>query len=383
MAEGSKKIAIVTSFAPSLIAFRGPLLRALVDAGWCVHVYAPDYDAGLESSLNRMGVVVNAVPMARAGVNPIHDAGTVASLRRELRHFRPDILLSYYVKPVIYGSLAGWLAGVPRRIAMIEGLGFAFTDSGTKLSAKRLLLRRLIELLYRFALSVVHAVVFLNLDDRAEFVSRRICKIHKAHVLGGIGVDLAEWPSSPPPDGVQVTFLFVGRLLKEKGISDFVDAARIVKNKHPQARFWILGEVDSNPGSISRAVVEGWANDGLVEWFGHQPVQPFLEKSSVFVLPSYREGVPRSTQEAMATGRAVVTTDVPGCRDTVEDGVNGFIVPPRNPDSLSEAMLKFIAAPELIVLMGERSREMAVRRFDVHEVNERLMRIVVGEGATG
>ena len=343
-----------------------------------MHAYAPDFDDEVESSLRKIGVATKHVPMSRAGVNPLHDVGTVLKLRKELRALKPDILLSYYVKPVIYGSMAGWLAGTPRRAALIEGLGFAFTDTGGQLSAKRILLRRLIESLYRVSLATVHAVVFLNKDDLAEFTSRGICKKEKANLLGGIGVDLVEWPAMPAPDGEPITFLFVGRLLKEKGVIDFVDAAKIVREKYPESRFWILGEVDSNPGSISRIVVDGWVDEGVVEWFGHKPVQQFLERASVFVLPSYREGVPRSTQEAMATGRAVITTDSPGCRDTVDDGVNGFIVPVRSPDLLARAMMAFISDPDLISVMGKRSREMAVRMFNVHEVNERLMRIVLG-----
>ena len=186
--------------------------------------------------------------------------------------------------------------------------------------------------------------------------------------LNGIGVDLVEW--MPAPVAIKsITFLLVARLLREKGILEYAAAARIVKSKYPDTRFILLGGVDPNPGSLNTHEVSQWVNDGLLEWPGHVAVKPWLAQTSVFVLPSYREGVPRSTQEAMAMGRAVITTDVPGCRDTVVEGVNGFLVPVRDAAALADAMMRFIKQPELIETMGKASRALAVERFDVHKVN--------------
>jgi glycosyltransferase involved in cell wall biosynthesis len=229
--------------------------------------------------------------------------------------------------------------------------------------------------LYRFALKRAHAVVFLNPDDIHDFVSWRICDSSKSFELGGIGVDLQEWQSKAPVT-YPVTFLFIGRLLREKGIQEFVDAAHVIKSRHPSVQFVVLGDVDTNPGGIGAEQMRNWVKEGLLAWPGHVPVQAWLEKASVFVLPSYREGVPRSTQEAMALGRPIITTDVPGCRQTVEHGKNGFLVPVRDAEALARTMYRFIKKPDLIGSMGRESRRLAEERFDVHVVNAKLMDVL-------
>ena len=194
----------------------------------------------------------------------------------------------------------------------------------------------------------------------------------KTKTVGAIGVDLDEWGPLPPFLS-PLTFLFVGRLLREKGIVEFIDAARMVKASHPDVRFIVLGAPDSNPSSLSSEQMDAWVKEGLVVWPGHADVKPWLAETSVFVLPSYREGVPRSTQEAMAMGRAVITTDVPGCRETVIDGTNGFLVPPRDAVALGQVMLRFVVEPNLAVTMGHESRRLAEKRFNVVSANERMM----------
>jgi glycosyltransferase involved in cell wall biosynthesis len=193
--------------------------------------------------------------------------------------------------------------------------------------------------------------------------------------LGGIGVDLADWPLAPPVTQ-PVTFLLAARLLREKGIFEYAEAARKVKSLHPDVRFVLLGGLDPNPGGLDQADVETWVKEGLLEWPGHVAVKPWLTQTSVFVLPSYREGVPRSTQEAMAMGRAVITTNAPGCRETVDEGTNGFLVPVRDVPALTEAMLRFVEDPTLIATMGKESRRLAEKRFDVHAINARLLKIL-------
>ena len=273
--------------------------------------------------------------------------------------------------------LAAWWANVPRRIAMIEGLGFVFTPGAGRPSFKRRALKWLVMGLYRMGLSCAHRVVFLNPDDQREFVEAGLLPAPKAFLLGGIGVDLEQW--RPVPSVIEpATFVLAARLLREKGIEQYAQAARMVKQQYPHARFILLGGLDDNPGALSRPDVQAWVNEGILEWPGHVPVQPWLAQASVFVLPSYREGVPASTQEAMAMGRAVITTDAPGCRETVVDHVNGFLVPVRNPHVLAEKMRRFIEQPDLIVSMGEASRRMAEERFDVHKVNQRLIGVLLG-----
>jgi glycosyltransferase involved in cell wall biosynthesis len=214
-------------------------------------------------------------------------------------------------------------------------------------------------------------VIFLNPDDRREFVERGLAPADRAVVLGGIGVDLDAWASAPPVRE-PVTFLLVARLLREKGIVEYATAAREVRGRHPGVRFLLLGGLDSNPGGLGRAEVQSWVDEGILEWPGHVEVRPWMMRASVFVLPSWREGVPRSTQEAMAMGRPVITTDAPGCRETIEDGVNGYRVPVRDAQALAQAMLRFVRDPDLIESMGAASRRLAEDRFDVRQVNARL-----------
>ncbi len=358
-----------------MLNFRGPLIRDLVEAGVQVHALAPDYDDDLRQKILALGAFPVDFHLIRTGVNPICDGLDTLRLTALLRRLRPDVTLGYFIKPVIFGTLAAWLAGVPRRVAMIEGLGYVFTDSGSRQPLRRKLLRTLVSKLYRFSLARAHKVIFLNRDDLAEFVDVGLVDKAKVVNLGGIGVDLADWPLNPPL--IQpVTFLLVARLLKEKGISEYVQAARQVKALHPNVRFVLLGGLDPNPGSLNQAEVDGWVEEGVLEWPGHVAVRPWLKQASVFVLPSYREGVPRSTQEAMAMGRAVITTDAPGCRETVDEGVNGFLVPVRNVPALTQAMLRFVENPALIAAMGHESRRLAEKRFDVHAINARLLKIL-------
>ena len=371
------KLALLDSHAPSVITFRMPLIRALRAQGVEVVVLAPNFDDSIRAALHALGARTVDCPMNRTGLNPLQDARNTWQMAKLLRQIGPDIFLGRSIKPVIFGTLAAWWAGVPRRFAMVEGLGFVFTPTADVLPLKRRLLRQLVLWLYRLGMACAARVIFLNPDDQRELVAARVLPARKAFLLGGIGADLAQWAPAPPVLA-PVTFLLVARLLREKGVEEYAAAARIVKRRHPQARCVLLGGLDDNPGSLTAADVQAWVDEGILQWHGHVPVQPWLAQASVFVLPSsYREGVPMSTQEAMAMGRAVITTDVPGCRETVVDGVNGFLVPPRNAQALAEKMQQFVEQPELIARMGQASRRLAQERFDVHQVNRRLLALLL------
>lgn len=368
-----KKIAVVANLADSLLHFRGPLLKYLVDKGHDVHVLAPSYSDVQREALREIGVSPETYSIQRTGRNPFADLATFRDLLRWFRRERPDISLTYFIKPNIYGNLAAGLLRTPRRVAMVEGLGFLFTE-GDFPSLKRTMLRQVATLLLRAGLGQAQTVLFLNPDDKREFISRGIVRKENAHLLGGIGVDLEAYPRLPlPPQDQPPCFLMIGRLLREKGVREFVEAAQIVRARHRAARFRLVGGLDTNPGAISLAEVEKWQRAGVIEWAGEvSDIVPEIAAASVFVLPSYREGVPRSTQEAMAMGRAVVTTDVPGCRETVESGVNGLLVPVRDPAALADAMTYFCENPEAIAAMGAESYRIATARFDVHQVNGRI-----------
>jgi len=368
---------IISSQAFSLINFRGSLISSMVKMGIRVYALAPDYDDELRLKVADLGAQPVDFSLSRTGINPVRDAFDMVRLAFLLRRLRPDVTLGYFIKPVIFGTLAAWLAGVPHRVAMIEGLGYVFTLTGQSEKFQRKLLRGLVIQLYRIALAHAHKIIFLNQDDIDEFVDAGLLQQRKVVKLGGIGVSLADWPHTQPVKE-PITFLLAARLLREKGIVEYVNAAKIVKARHPAVRFVLLGGLDHNPGSLSEAEVNSWVAQGLIEWPGHVAVMPWLAQASVFVLPSYREGVPRSTQEAMAMGLPVITTNAPGCRETVDHGVNGFLVPVRDVPALAAAMLHLIESPELTSAMGLESRRLAEERFDAAKINAHLMRVLEG-----
>ena len=368
-------VALISAHAPSIIGFRGPLVREMVGRGITVYAFAPNYDLNTETEVRRLGAVPVSYNLRRGGMNPLQDVWSVFQLWNLLRQLKPDAVLSYFAKPVIYGTIAATMAGVERRYALIEGLGFVFTSTSHINSIRWRLLRYLMTNMYRLALRHAHRVFFLNHDDINEFRSLGIVREDRVLNLGGIGVLLEEW--RPAEHSLYpLTFTMAARLLREKGVVEFVEAARCIKAKYPEVRFWLLGDIDyENPGAIPEHEVRSWEADGVLEWKGYvSDIADWYARTSVFVLPSYREGVPRSTQEAMAMARPVITTDVPGCRETVIDGLNGFLIPPRDPKALADAMERFIKNPDLIPQMGKESRRLAEERFDARRVNQVILR---------
>jgi glycosyltransferase involved in cell wall biosynthesis len=363
------RLAIITTQAFSLSNFRGPLIQDLVSRGVNVFAFASDYTNITRDAVAALGAVPVDFKMSRTGMNPVLDFVNCLQLATQLRKLQLDTVLTYFIKPVIYGSIAAFFSRVPNRFAMIEGAGYVFTE-GSEKSLFRSILRFFVSLLYKISLSRVKRVFVLNSDDKNLFLDKGMVGADKLQLINGIGVRLDYYHFSLPVI-YPVCFILIARLLREKGIYDYVDAARIVKKTYPNTRFLLLGNIDSNPGSIQVSEAEVWVKEGIIEWPGQvSDVRDFLSQSSVFVLPSYREGLPRSTQEAMAMGRAVITTDVPGCRETVLQGFNGFLVPAREPNALADAMFEFIEQPDLIKSMGVNSRKIAEMNFNVHEINK-------------
>jgi glycosyltransferase involved in cell wall biosynthesis len=347
------------------------MLRSMAAHGHEVLALAPESDTRVRSALGAMDVAYATVPLHRTGTSPIRDFGTVISLTRTFRRVRPDAVLVYAAKPVIYGSIAARLAGVPMRAAMITGVGSALgAGSGPRKRALSWLMRRL----YKVGLSGVHVLFFQNPDDEQFFRSAGLVG-PRTRVLrvGGSGVDLVQFALEPLPPA-PITFLMIGRLIRDKGVCEYVDAARLVRRAHPEVRFQLLGPLDSNPSAIPFRQLDAWREEGTVEYLGTvTDVRSSLSRSHVLVLPSYGEGMPRSVLEAMAMGRPVLTTDVPGCRETVEGGRNGYLVPPRDAAALADAMVRMLAEPERLEKMGHESRAIAEERFDVHSVNRAIL----------
>lgn len=362
------RVAVLGSLPESLINFRGPMLKAMVAAGHEVHALSPAAAPGVISALEAMGVRHHAVPLARTGLNPLHDLGSLLALVGLFRRLGPDCLLAYTIKPVIYGGLAARLAGVDF-YAMITGLGYAFAGSGPK--------SRMVgggaRALYRLALRGAEGVFFQNQDNLDVFLAHGLLRgPGQARLIAGSGVDLAHYAQTPLP--AAPIFLMIARLLGDKGVREYVEAARRVRAHAPMARFRLAGWIDDNPAAIARAELEGWIGEGVIEYLGHlQDVRPAMAAASVYCLPSYHEGMPRTVLEAMSMGRPVITTDVSGCRETVRPGENGFLVPARDSAALAQAMQHFVDQPDLAAPMGAASRHLAERRFDVDLVNRIIL----------
>ncbi len=364
-----KLILIAAGNSRSLIANRGDLIRDMRAAGLEVAAAVPTADYLPE--VEELGITIYPVEMGRTGINPLHDLKYLLALRRLLREVRPQVVFGYTIKPVVYGSLAARLAGVPRIYSMITGLGHVFTTD----NARNRRLQKVIGVLYRMGLSANRRVFFQNPDDLQEFLVRGMLKDRsKAVRTYGSGVDMQRFSREPLPQG-PTTFLFIGRLLTEKGIAEFCEAARQVRSDYPEARFIAVGPHDPNlPHSCAAEDLERWKAEGVVVFVGGvKDVRPWITRSSVFVLPSYREGTPRSVLEAMSMGRPIITSDAPGCRETVEEGVNGFLVAPRSVAPLAEAMARFLAQSELIAEMGESSWQRVECYYDVHKVNRVIL----------
>jgi glycosyltransferase involved in cell wall biosynthesis len=372
----SASIAIITSQAFSLVNFRGPLIARLVEKGLTVFALAPDYDDELRGRIRGIGAVPVDFSLSRAEMNPVRDIADIVRLVLLLRRLAPGMTLTYFIKPVMYGSIAARLAGVPQRFSMIEGLGYVFMDDSRAISLPRRILRWGVSRLYRLALASNQRVFFLNNDDIELFLEEKLVPLDRIAYIDGIGLDLEHYCVEPQASG-PLSFIYVGRMLREKGLYDFIEAARAVRRRYADVRFVLVGDVDCNPGSVSENEILAWVKEGLVEWMGSvDDVREALRKASVFVLPSYREGKPRSTQEAMAAGRPIITTAVPGCRETVEEGRNGFLVAVRSPWELAQAMIRFIEEPGLVASMGAESRRIAEQRFDVHAINRRILDVL-------
>ena len=373
------KFLIISSFLPSILNFRGKLLEAIQKKGFDVHIIAPDLALFKveHKKLEALGYHVHEVTMQRTGTNPIADIKTLGAMYKLIKKIKPDYVMSYTIKPVIYGTLATWLAKVPHRFALITGLGYAFQN--VEHGSKRSFFQKVVHGLYQQALSHSHKVFFQNPDDLKLFKDLKLLQPNLPTVIvNGSGVNVTNFNVLPfpvnPRNTPKLSFLLIARLLGDKGIREYAEAAKLIKQQHPEVEFHLVGWIDENPAAIQQSELDTWIADARLQYWGKlSDVRTAIAESSIYVLPSYREGTPRTVLEAMAMGRAIITTDAPGCRETVVDGDNGFLVEVKSVESLVEAMQKFINQPELIEKMGNRSREIALHKYDVHQVNTHMM----------
>ena len=364
------RIAILGNQARGMINFWLVLINTMRRYGHEVACFVPDADSEWATQLRQQGIVVRGYPLDRKGINPLNDLETLYELYRDFDELKPDALFAFTIKPIIYGCLAARFAGIPHIFATITGLGYTFE---TETFLKRCL-NKLAIFLYRAALSRAERIFFQNQDDKKMFVDAGIVKdSDKIVMCKGTGVDTEHFAPAPvvtdPP-----TFLLVGRLLEAKGITEFAAAAHKLKIRYPNARFQVLGPQETGLGSISPKLIEAWVNAGDIEYLGETTdVRPYITKASVMVLPSWREGTPCAIMEGMSMGRPAVVTDAPGCREVVQDGVNGILVPVKNEAHLADAMESFILDPQKITQMGAASRRMAEDVFDARTVAAQIL----------
>ena len=372
------KIIIIGTVASSLYGFRADLIRTLLEQQHTVYAFTSEYNQDDLEKIEEIGAIPVTYQLNRGGLNPLADIKSTYKLSQKIKDIAPDLVFSYFSKPVIFGTLAAKLAKVPKIVGMLEGLGYTFTEQPGINSKRTQLVKAAQIILCKLSLPQLDILIFLNPDDPKDLLDKYSIKVKQVEVLGGIGLNLKDYNySSTYP--IVPTFIFIARLLAEKGIYDYIAAAKIVKESYSSIRFIVLGAVDEQAlGALKDNELKAFVEAGVIEHPGHvSNVSEWIANASVFVLPSYyREGVPRSTQEAMAIGRAVITTDVPGCRETVIDCVNGFLVKKWNPQALAEKMIYFIENPEQIKKMGEESYKIAQEKFDADEVNTRLLEIL-------
>jgi glycosyltransferase involved in cell wall biosynthesis len=350
------KIAILINTSWNIYNFRKGLVMSFLKQGHQVLALAPkdNYSERLES----LGCQYYDIQMSSQGMNPIKDLGFLRRLKRILREEQPDILLTYTIKPNIYGAIAGASLGIPV-IANISGLGTAFYENG--------LLKKVVSRLYQFAFGKIGAVFFQNKEDKQAFSEAIFFDQSKAFLLPGSGVDVNYFQTAPLPLGQKVTFVMVARLLIDKGVREFVAAARFVHSKRQDVAFILVGSYDpDHPRSITDEEFNDLeSSEDIIYYPQQEDIRPILAQATAVVLPSYREGTPKTLLEGGATGRPLITTDVPGCRNVVVHGINGLLCQAKSDEELAKSLLEFIGLSiEEKIAMGQKSRAIVEERFN-------------------
>lgn len=350
--------------------FRGDLIKTIISKGYRVVVTGPDRTD--IDKIEALGASFVEIPMNKTGTSVLGDLKYCRKLYQTIRQFKPDVTLGYTVKPVVYGAIAAHLAGVKNICGMVTGGGYTFVAA----SLKAKLLGVVVRTLYRIGFSVTDHIIFQNEDDLEEFCAKKLADRKKCAVVNGSGVNMEHFAQKPLPQ--TVNFFMLSRLLKSKGVTEYLQAAKAVREKHPETNFYLLGKYETAmQDAVPASYVEPFLEDGTVIRFDEtSDVRPYYEMTSVYVLPSYREGTPRTVLEAMSMGRAVITTDTNGCRSTVENGINGYLVPVGNADILAARMMEFIEDPSLAERMGGESLRLCKEKFEVGAVNSCMLRIM-------
>lgn len=368
---------VVGALGSSLLNFRGELLRLLVKKFGPGIAASDTVSPHFVSELSALGVSHVEYPISRSGLSPSEDLNTLRALAKLFKSVAPSHVLAYTIKPVIWGGIALWARPEVKFTALVTGLGYVFEPGGLKRKVVRAVAKRL----YQVALRRADAVIFQNPDNRDTFVAMKIVDPRKCHVVNGSGVEVSRYAVEPLPTAERPRFLLIARLLGDKGVREYVESSRILAKRGVDVEVVLAGPVDPSPDGIELKEVESWVEEGAVTYLGElKDVRPAMASAHVYVLPSYHEGMPRTVLEAMSMGRPILTTDVSGCRETVVNGENGWLVPKGDAEALAERMQWFVDNRDQWERMGLASRAVAEDRFDVHKVNRDMLQIM-GLGA--
>jgi len=382
MIEKTKKhIALIGTSANAAIQFRSNLIQCLIEQGHDVCVLCHDFDDKSRAVIETLGAKTIDNPIGRSNTNPAKDLFATYRLSKILKSQSVDIVLSYFIKPVVFGNLAAWIARVENRFAMIEGLGWAFslTPPGEKKGAR--ILRFLQIMLMRIVLPFSKAVIFLNDDDLKRLRDEQKIPMQKTHILGGIGAP-AEFFENLPIPKKPIRFIFVARLLFDKGIREFIAAAKIVKMRYPGVSFDVYGTIDpDNPRSLTQADIEHYEREDFMTFHGYQTdMFRIYKEASCLILPSsYGEGLPRTVQEVMAMSRPAIVCDTPGARQAVIHGETGYIIPPFDKEALVNKIETLIQNPKTLDIMGQNAHAYAKVHYDGKIQAQKLASLILEE----
>lgn len=361
------KVMVLSSFTTSLFWFRIDMMKSFLAAGYEVLAVGDAPETEWEDRFRELGIHYRQIPVQRNGTNPLWDLKTLRALYRLLKEEKPDKIFSYQAKTVIYGGIAASLLDIREIYPMIAGVGSVFLGDGLK----KKLVRGILIAEYKLGLRNAPRVFFQNRDDLKVFTDNRILPESKAVMINGSGVNIEKFVPTDLPQSV--SFLCISRLIRDKGVFEYIDAAREIHKRYPEVSCVLVGPFDTNPSAIKPEELQPYIDDGSVIYAGEQKdVYPYLQACTAYVLPSYHEGTPKTVLEALASGRPAITTDAPGCRETVTDGVNGYLVPVKDVAGLVAAMERIISDPAKNAEMAKAARAIAEDKYDVKKINARI-----------
>ena len=366
----SKKFLIISPQTKNIINFRLDLMKDIIKKGYEVVAIIPEDES--REVFKKNNIKTRILEMDKNSTSITKNISYYKELKKIIKEEKPDKVFSYTIKPVIFGSIAAHKAGVKDIYSLVCGLGYVYSED----DAKHKVLQAICDKAYKYALRFNKKVIFQNQDDIDDFIKRKNIKKDKCELVNGSGVNLEKFKRNKLPK--EISFLMVSRILKGKGVMEYFEAAKIVKEKHPEAKFTYVGQLDEGQSAIKYEDLKPYIDNKIVEYVPYTThVEKYYEKCSIFVLPSYyREGIPRTLIEATATGRPIVTTDTPGCRETITNKKNGLLVEPRSVNDLAEKMEWLIKNKQKLQRMGDESYKKCKKRFTIERINEDMMKIM-------